>query len=256
MSQPIYFLPGASKEQLVGDNLYENKLNRALLTERGLAGVFADVTDRECVAFEIHGGHDGKAGCFLYYKTVAGRDPLPAQYVPAQQTWTKASDKLYIGLSKDSPPTAEDLRRRKQFHGYAIEMGGQQWSIPIIRRHDDSTNLPRDCYLCGAELVEPVKESYRSYWDETKEVSDWFFADNWAQYTKYRGLVLSVKALGLNYRYEMLEHSALRIIDSDSLLMVLMATVDVPGARDLEQGQKKTPSPSDEANTTPGPPED
>lgn len=251
MSQPLYFLPGIDRESLGTGG----KLSRDVLQSRGLATVFADVQaiGVDAGAGNITHGPDGRSGCILYYVTPDGKIPQNTSYVPQAQTWHKRSDGVYIGLANDSPVTAHDLARKRQFPGYWIDLHEQQWLIPVIRRVDDSTSLPRDCYFENGQLVEPIKDEYREYWNDVKEVSDWFFADRWQDFTKPRALILSVRAMSINYRFGLEEQTHLRIVDSESLLSVLMAAVDVPSAKTLEDAQKKTPSPLDSENTTPGP---
>jgi hypothetical protein len=231
--QPIYYLPGIYREQLVAGEV----LSPAVLRQRGLEQTFADVRAGEFIVTDIlRGGPDQKTGCILAY-TTAGDGKLPALsgYEPEHQTWKPIDDgsRVWLGLAKDAPPTAAELRRRKQYSGYWVETDAGNYLVPIVRRQDASTELPRDCYFDGGELRETIKTAYQEYWQASAEVADWFFADGWAQFTKARGLTLAVQALSLNYRLGQAEQAALRIIDTESLLTVLAYSVDVPGAKRL-----------------------
>lgn len=237
--QPLYFLPGLFRDQIITQ---DNRLCPDILRARGLAETFADVRAGEFIVTHVEGGGPNKqVGSVLAYHTTAGKLPELSGYNPHQQTWQMVSDYLWIGVANDHPPTPADLRRHRQYDGYAIDINGEKWQVPIVRRVDDSTELPRDCYFDHGKLVEPIKEAYRKYWEESKEVAHWFFAEGLeGSFTRARGLCLAVDALSLNYRFSMDEQNALHVIDVESLLAVLMASVDVPGARALEDAQKKT----------------
>ncbi len=255
MSQPLYFLPGVSRETLAGVDPHAHKINRALLAERGLAGVFADVTDRECVAFELHETPGGKAGCFLYYKTVAGRDPLVTTYKQSSQDWHDVNKGLWIGVEKDSPPTEQDLRRRKISPWVApigAEMAGQEWTIPVIRRIDGATSLPTQLVLTeSGELEKPVHPNYRDQWERFQDIADWAITST-IQLSEVALLRRAIEALSINYRYGLHEQNVLRYIDSEAFPQILFMAVDKWGAEQLAAAQKKTSSFPSDVNSTAG----
>lgn len=248
--QPLYFLPGVYRQHLVSGG----ELSQAILKERGIGDTFADVRAGEFYACDTEGGPGGKSGVLLAYQTPKGQIPQHTKFVARLQTWSESYDgKVWIGIETANPPTAEDLRRKTVHRGYALEIGNQSFEVPVIRRVDDTSELPREMFFdAKGNLVEPIKAAYRQYWEDSAEVADWFFAGTWSDEQKSRALMLAVQALSLNYRYTLLEQNALRIIDADSFLSVLMATVDVPHARALEEAEKKTESPSVAESITPG----
>lgn len=250
MSQPLYFLPGVYRQQLVSGG----ELSRAILNERGIGDTFADVRAGEFYACDVEGGPGGKSGLMLAYQTPKGQIPQHTKYVARLQEWSESYDgKVWIGVEIANPPAADDLVRRSTYRGYELDIGKRRFEVPIIRRVDDSSELPRDMFFdAKGNLVEPIKAAYRKYWDDSSEVSDWFFAGTWSDKNKSKALLLAVQALSLNYRYTLLEHNALRFVDAESFMSVLMATVDVPHAKALEEAEKKTESPSAAENTTPG----
>jgi hypothetical protein len=250
--QPLYYLPGLFRETLTKDDA----LLRPVLQARGLETVFADVRQGQFLCGNLErGSPDGQAGCLLAYHTAAGKLPQISGFYPEQQDWHFVEEGPYwIGLAKGQLPTPEDLKRPHQYAGYDIELAYGTWKIPVIRRVDDSTNLPRDCFFERGQLVEPIKDAYRRYWDASAEVGKWFFNEGgFKDFDKARGLILAIEALSLNYRYTLAEHALLRAVDVESLMTVLAGSVDYYRAQALENAKKKNASSSVKASTTPGP---
>ena len=253
MSQPLYFLAGVTREQLAGDQQFETKLNRALLAERGLAGVFSDVPDQDAVAYEVHDAPDGKSGCMLYYKTATGKEPLTHQYRPSAQTWHQVGEKVYIGIENDAPPTPEDLRRKNVASGYPVEMDAGEFVVPVIRRRNGSTELPRSLVWDAAgNLIEPIKPAYQQIWERTAEVASWIFEGDWKDAYKGKALGHVVDALAINYRVGRFEQNVLRLVDIGNLFWAMAAMVDARAVDEMEEAQKKTESSPPGVNTTPG----
>ena len=161
MAQPIYFLPNIeSKALLAGE-----QLNRQVLRAHGLDEVFADVrTAGEVAVMEWRSkGPGDKSGVLLtYLKECPTRDiPQHWGYYPDHQNWEPLAAGLptWIGWNPDQPPTPEDLRRRSLVPGYHYVLGdGNPWVVPIVRRPDDSTNLPRRMFIAG----EPMKPATKT----------------------------------------------------------------------------------------------
>lgn len=248
MSQPLYFLPGTFRNQLVSQN---GDLSPAVLSARGIAAVFADVRAREFYACDVTKGPGDHSGVMLAYQAVDGNLPN-TKYAPHHQSWQEVAAGLWIGIDNDSPPKPDDLRRSKTVAGYTLEFDNGTWTIPIIRRKDESTNLPRDIRLHGGIYSEPVKSAYRKYWEASEEVAGWFFANGWRDDNKVKGVLLALEALSINYRVGIHEQNAFGVVDTDSYMSVLMCSVDVPGARVIEDAEKKTESSPDAPNSTPG----
>lgn len=227
MCQPLYFLPDLRAAAAEGI-----PLRKQVLKERGLLEVFADVPYVEQPLNELKGrGPDGLAGCILYYQTPNGQIPRQSGYCPKEQQWTPVGDGslLWIGVDTAEPPKPEEMARKKQYGGYRITLGDGDWLVPTIRRPDGSTELPTDMvWDSTGRLIEPIKPLYQAYWEETKEVATWFF--DGVEPDRQRALELAIRALSINYRYGRNEHNVLRAIDSESLLIVLAATVDAPSA--------------------------
>jgi hypothetical protein len=140
-----------------------------------------------------------------------------------------------------------------------------EWCIPIIRRDDDSTTLPRVMYLDDAGVfVETIRDKYRSFWDETKEVLVWHTEGVLkVEIDRAKAFRLAVRALTINYRFGMSEQRVLQVVDSENFLTILGMTVDIiriqeialAQAEDAKKKESLNPEPSI-TNTTHGPPED
>lgn len=254
--QPLYFLADVTKATLAPGG----RLCRSLLAARGLAATFADVGEGDYAASELAGrGPGDRSGLILSYNTPAGIAARRVGYYPDEQKWTKVGDDLWIGMDPADLPKPDELRRKRVFDGYFVELAdGQHYAVPVVRRPDESTNLPRDMYvdpLTGV-LREPIKEAYRRYWDDSADVGQWFFSEGGfdaGTFTKQRALGLSIDVLSINYRYGPLEQSVLRLVDSLNYLTVLGTSIDIQAV--MEAGQQKKSGDGDAPSTSHGQPD-
>jgi hypothetical protein len=240
MSQPLYFLPNLRQQQCESVAAM-----RAILKERGLEDVFADVPRDKIVPVETPGrGPDNKSGVILSYQRPDNQTARRMEFKESEQEWTRVDDGLYIGIDPSDPPTPDDLARRVQYSGYRVPLAGGEWLIPVIRRPDDSTLLPRDWkWDATGRDVQPIKPAYKAFWEETAEVLEWFIAEELPESaTGVRALELAVRALSLNYRFGRNEQNILGVIDPDNYMTILGVTVDFPRFAQLAAAvdQKKT----------------
>lgn len=258
MAQPLYYLPGVRQETFANVSLV-----RQMLADRGLTEAFADVGLSEMSYQELRGkGPDEKAGVILTYQTPEGRLPRNLGYHAELQEWTPYGDgtKLWIGIDPTEPPTPDDLQRKRQYTGYAIELSGQPWLVPVVRRLDDSTELPRRLlWDATGQVIEPVKAEYVAYWEESMEVVERLVFEEGRPATikdmpVVRGLELCVRALSINYRFSRAEQCIVEPIDADNWQLVLAATVDLPKVDDILAVQKKTRSTRSIPSSGPGQP--
>lgn len=239
MSQPLYFLPHVNwtREQNIS-------ITRSIIREAGLADIFSDVREGS-VGFNVLSGRGpgDLSGTIVFY-TDDREPPHRMGYYPAEQVWTPAGDggKLWIGLDTDRKPTPAEIRRRLLHPGYQLELAdGQTYSIPVVRRPDGSTNLPTDFVFDAAgKLQEPIKDTYRAYWDASAEVCQWFYNEDAPKFDKAKAISLAIDVLKLNYRYGVLEQNALRLIDATNWMSVLAFSVDLPRVQAERDAQKKT----------------
>ena len=266
MSQPLYFLPGVTQQAIAASG----DLDRKILIERGLDGVFADVRGqlKDCAVCEVPGsGPGGASGVILCYQRPQD-DGLPEHvgFYPKQQVWTPRGEakKLWIGIDPANPPAPEDLLRKMTGRGYPAELAdGHEWIVPVIRRSDDSTELPTRMFRTAAgDLEEPVKAAYLTYWEESADVAEWFFSGETfggPTFSKARAFDLAVRALSIYYRFGHFEQEVFGPLDSVNYLTVLGYTVDVPkfhAALENEEKKSESDSTADSLSITPGPPDD
>lgn len=254
MTQPIYFLPGVSAAAV--RNPHTEKLDRSILKANGLDGIFSDVGFPDSGCVDIQTGPDGKSGALLYYQTPDVKVPNLLGYYANRQTWA-ACGTFWIGYETDNPPRECDLRRKRQCLGYKLtDDAGQEWEIPIVRRPDESSELPCSMHYDSGKLVEPVKEAYRKYWEETAEVVRWFFNDSGnfggESFSKPRAFAIAVSTIGINYRFGMAEQKLADVPDSMNVGVVLGYSVDYPRYKAVSGAEKKSESPLSMPSTTPG----
>ncbi len=251
MAQPLYFLPGIFRQNAFSGERFAP----SILRERGIDGIFADVSAEETGYNEVKGnGPGGRSGTILYYHRPDGKIPHCTQYQPAKQEWHEVSELLWIGTSLDEPVTPKDLERNKVHAGYRLEIQGDELTIPIIRRPDDSTELPRDMYWERGTPTQSVQKAYRKYWEASAEVLNWFVPDLDAvrRVDQWKALTLAIDVVGINYRYGVNEHNLLRWIDAQNYLQVLSWSIDYPGYASLQEAEKKSASSAVEASSTLG----
>jgi hypothetical protein len=263
MAQPIYFLPNVEARDLVK----AQKLHRPVLQAAGIDELLADVVHEGDVAImpwskKGPGGHSGTFLCAL--KENPTRDiPEHWGFYPQHQKWEVRTPGLktsaYIGWNPDQPPTPEDLRRKRMYGGYVLTLGDEQpWQVPIIRRPDDTTELPCHMHLGNAgELVERVKASYQRFFDELAIVHQWLTnrdkPDDEVGFSKRKAFDLAVLSLSINYRFDHAEQRIVQAVDRDSYLSILSAAVDWIRFSEVSEAAKKKPSPPGTESTTPGP---
>ena len=279
MAAPLYFFAKTARSQLAPGGA----ISAALLARYGdLARTLADLTDlrRDASLAELTGpGPGGQSGCLLCALPVDQEPPPRLHYAPDFQTWKPIGDgSLWVGVDNEHPIVAADLRRKKTFQGYEVELAGQQWTVPVIRDPEGGTGLPRDfIYGDGGHVEQRIKAAYLSVWEKFSRAV-WLFFDPegpWPlRMDLAEGTDLCLEALALNYRVGRIEQNLLGLIDSETWYMVLAAAVDYPTYRDLAQaveGQKKTKlqesqnrstisreiaPPAASTATSPGPPAD
>jgi hypothetical protein len=240
MAPPLYFFAKTQAARLAP----AGKLARSLLASRGLDQVLADVEGPEhCVVDEIMGaGPGGQSGTILSAMPVAGPVPVRIGYYPEFQTWQEVGENLWMGLDKEYPPTPEDLARRAQFDGYRIN----GWLVPVLRDPKGGTHLPSRWRYQGDEVVEEVRLEYLGLWQRWAEVAGLFFdadAPEAETMPLTRRVDLCLEVLGLNYRVGRFEQNLLDVVEPDNWISILMASVDLPGFRDVfEQVTKKKTS--------------
>jgi hypothetical protein len=252
VAQPLYFLPNLRKAAC--DSV---PLLRSVLKERGLAEVLADVPHDHLSVSELGGRGPGNLpGCILAAQTAAGDMPRRLGYFEKEQTWTRVTDGLWIGVDSAEPPTPAELQRIKLCRGYEIDLDGQTWQVPVIRRSDPAkpTLLPSAFSLNPAgQQVESVRAAYRGHWEAFRDVAAWVYDGMPEGRFSVADLVeLAIQALSINYRFGWNEQNVMQPIDSENFLSVIGVAVDYPAFKAACEAQKKMNEPAVTQNTTPG----
>jgi hypothetical protein len=256
MAGILYFLPKVALPALV---CARGKISREILASCGLQEILADVTEKSHAAlFDLSkAGPSGDSGTVLIPLPAKGGAPKRATYCPRLQTWQRVTDKLWIGLDKEYPPTPEDLERRAIRRGYKLPLSAPSPSslhVPILRSPRGATSLPEDLSLDAAgELVVRVKESHRRLWEDAAPIWDFFIDRSRGELSRAEALRFAIRVLGVNYRFGLAEQHLLHWIDSDNLFEVLMLAVDVPAVEEFNGTQKKTPDAPAPACSKPSP---
>lgn len=260
--QPLYFLPD---EQLF-DVLTDGIIKRDVLAKHGIADSFSDVQGPkagDCDAADCVSGPEGLKGVILAYKRPDGKGPAP-HYQERGWDWAKCRGNLWIGTQGEV--TADDLQRPRGYDGYKIPLADMgDWLIPVIRRDDGSTELPRVMGWDDAgTFTETIREKYRDFWETTRDVLVWLTEPNGTDnMDKGHAARLAVRALTINYRFGMVEQRALQVVDSENFLTILGMTIDLVKITEVALAQSEDAKKKDSLNqgppitsSTPGPPED
>lgn len=254
MAAPFYFFAGRSKNDLLDPGTY--RFRPAPLASAGL-----DETWRDVVAPEEQGslidftgkGPGGKSGLLVTIFPPTREAPKRLGYYPDFQRWLEVEDGVWIGIDREQPPTADDLRREGTFHrGYEMKLAdGGAWTVPVVRRPEVATergyrasDLPHDIGWDRArKFVETLKPDYQALWDDTAELCEKFYgtADGKTRSISVEdGLRWAIRLLSLNYRYGRHEQNLLHAIDAETVFPVLGAAVDFVLVANLLELQKKS----------------
>jgi len=275
MSSPIYFLAGAVESQLF--HPATRALSRELLAKYGLDEALADVTSRdEVYACNLTGkSPTGEAGLLLSANAIGKSLQDRLGFYPESQTWEDFG-RCWIGLDRFDPVTPADLQRKgtrvsldgsalPPYDGYPVALAdGHEWEVPIIRRPDGTTKLPRKiAWRKDGKRLE-LSTRYQAVWDATGEAVQFFMGDaaqgggrETRDYEWAAGLALA--GLALNYRLSGELATALGLLTTANWQQVAEAMIDMPFVyAAIAREQKKTAaaaaegSPAATTNTAPG----
>jgi hypothetical protein len=248
MSAPIYFFPALARAELVS---IKGGLVPETLDRYGLTAILGDVKPKQFWATDhaTLGPGGQKSGC-LFSTNTGPVVAVRVGYYPDFQKWTmvRRDPELWVGTDKEYPPVPADLVRPKTIRGWKVTLAdGNEYEIPVIRSPGLVTNLPRDMYYdaSGAMKIE-IKPDYQDLWDAAKDLWDRLISRlNVGDEFEWSDVLLQcLRFLGVNYRVGIYEQSVLRLIDTSEpvWLATLLAVLDVPFNKELEDTQKKSAS--------------
>lgn len=261
-SPPLYFLPRCRREQLLGP---DGQLARAVLAARGLDETLRDCrTAADVTCCEVRKGPSDGPGLLLVANARQGPGtaaPPVSGYERETQAWTALdlphvaeADRPWLGWPRGLDCGPAELARRKLLPGYAIDLaesqgGGLRVQVPIVRRPDGSSELPRTFQLDAQDrLAEELRPEYRAIWEALGEALPWVLrigdaAPQPPEDLTARLVRLAIELLGLNYRFDRHVQRRLGWLDSTNVFLVVFFALDGPRtartARLAEHGEKK-----------------
>lgn len=243
----LYFVPGEKRGMAS---------NPTKIAELGIGHAFESTP----TAAEVIGGPAGD-GVIL----VADAAHVRTGYYPHEQEWRKVpGSTAWVGRELDKPLESLSLARGKQFTGHFVTLAdGKQWLVPVARQA-----FERDGQLAGAGCALPratsvddegnwivgdVQPAYAALWAVAERVWDQLVtqttaaADEGVDDADEVHVSLSfgdlndaaLLALATNYRVGKAEVAMLGLFDTDCVIQVLRALVDLPTV-DLFLKKKQT----------------
>ncbi len=234
----LYFLPGVGGGEVLADP-------RGVIARAGLVEQLGESGKG------IHHGAVANGPGGLRGVTIA-REPTPFAYSPDQK-WEEHPLQLAteecpepgsVWLCLLGNPGPEHLQRPELIAGHDVQLGdGRVWTVPVLRSAEGIIRLPKKLRLGkGGTLVGAVAPRYVALWEQAQKVWNLLIGDDGVPFGELWPFACSV--LGLNYRIGQPDISALGLFDSDNLVKVAEAALDVPSMRIIgEDAQKKSPEP-------------
>jgi hypothetical protein len=205
-------------------------------------------------ALLISGGPDGGGGAIFSDPAT----PQPADYTTIK--WTKIpGSPHYLGVDPAvGLPGPDDLIRDEIIDGYGVTLGGDvknEWIVPLARIWPEGTKIPATMgYGPDGDFVTEPVERYRPLCKKAERIFDAVAAgagliespdggDLMTIGDGKEGFDLAVEILAVNYRIGAAEASALKLIDTDNLHLIIGCLVDLP--RISEEAEKRVEKKTD-----------
>lgn len=231
-----YFIPGGSRSEFMTDP--EGMIKRAGLEDR-----FPSRNGVQCAEVLNHPGGRGVSLAFEVVGASAGLADAWSEE-PVRLATEGDPTPATLWLCPVGNPGPEYLARPEQIGGHDLVLGdGRCWTAAILRSAEGIIRLPKRLKLGkGGQLVGDVVPRYVALWEQAQEVWNLMVGDAGVPYGKLWPFCCAV--LGLNYRIGQPEISVLGLLDSDNLIRIAEAALDVPSMRVLSaDAQKKSPVP-------------
>lgn len=195
-----------------------------------------------------HGPDQGSGVIVAPVPPVESTQPIGVH--PERQSWQQRGE-FWIGTDRHDPPRAIDLARPRQFGGYERQLGGDVWTVPIVRRKITQCLLPSVLSQTpDGQFAMRCRAEWEEAWDISGEIWDQIVHPE-RRFPLARALTICAAMLGINYRVAVPELSILETIDSDNFQLVYEAVVDWPLITAEMQAMGMT-GPADPNETAPG----
>ena len=200
---------------------------------------------------------DDQPGCFdlsgrtpscepgqLWGWITAGKQSL--QFEPQTQKWIAAkphgdlqAGRYWIGWDADSPPTPDELLRKRTIPGYEATLGDDQlWLIP------NAAEVPSRYDLDDAgQWVTRALDRYRGFVERAAWAFDFCQRMIEAEYQlpfPPEAVPFALEAMNWNYRLPRELAAALGVIQPGNLFKILSSTTELQRLREIASGLKKT----------------
>lgn len=212
MAPFIYFIPGPYSDDRIEDLGLDDRL---------VDGLNVPVHRNDvCSADNLF----GKTGTLIWQ----GESRVP--YQPDDQAWREhPTEDYWVGYDLGDPPGPEDCMRGSEMDlvGRPVPLGdGNTWMVPVALDADGECPLPRT-YDVDDETGEIVHRPQRKYDDIRKtaaELAD--LARNNRELPEEKAATVSVDALKINYRLELLECCMLELLSDEAVMGICFTLID------------------------------
>lgn len=220
------------------------------------------VADRGPTAIDVlNGGPDGANGILCHWMQPGDPFAGRAGVVLDKQTWYEApasveheKGRYWLGWYTDHPPAPADLAMTEQYGGGWVQLGdNREWLIPATRRlsHRGSLDpqtgkfrrVPKDRYTefcrkaaAHAHAVFSAVGAFNAYLEQHPDADPEEYE---VECTLEDAWEYCCEALSINYRVTPEVIDALKLFDDQSMIAVMMQTVELTEILET-QGQKKT----------------
>ena len=192
--------------------------------------------------------------------------PDDQEYSPpfGEEHFEVVDDELSVSWFGNKSPGPEDLDNGNPLRLSTVPLilaDGEVWQIPEIREPSGS-KLPTDLTRCRktGRLMNPIKKEFLQLWEESEYWFDlkWKFLEGTATtFVLERALIFATQILSLRYRFCDATQTALRVIDSVNVQLIIETAIGWPAVMDVvrrftddDESQQKKSLESSAANVS------
>lgn len=241
MAAPLWFFANTAKADLV--DAQSGQINLDLLRERGVAGPFVDCRPGEFASPELRTTGPGNHGGTILDPAPPDRRSPRCGFYPDAQEWTDLGNGVWIGRDLLSPLKPADVARRAIHPGYDVRLAsGDRWTVPIVRVPTGGTTLPYNFWRdATGQFHQAVKPAYQELWERASAIFEIVQASGVVVWDLPEILDYCTAVLAVNYRIDAAVQSVFHIMDSESWMPIVQASLDWPAiVAAMPDEEKKT----------------